>query len=270
MSFLVEPTIKGLIAEAGPAQSMLSANLPVTLDGTGSVDANGEIISYEWTQTAGAPVILDDPNSATPSFMPAGELTTFAFELTVTNQSGLVDTDITGGSVYLTEANGTASGHNVLNKDRCELGLQGVWVNASGTKSCTFLHPVVEMTIVNVNEGTIFIDESQIPDGPRNTPQYRGNVSVILTHQVRTTYTVANTTSGIGHAELDGPWYSNIVGQVSEITSTSIGATVLTCQRRTMSLLGWGSFGNRALTECAARATFQFPAVLQGVEFELP
>jgi hypothetical protein len=81
---------------------------------------------------------------------------------------------------------------------------------------------------------------------------------------------VANTTSGLGHAELDGPWYSNIVDQQSAIVDTTVQATVLTCQRRSMGLLGWGSFSNRALTECSARGTFQYPAILQGVDFELP
>jgi hypothetical protein len=269
MSFSVQPVVKGLVADAGADQSMLYANEPVVLDGSGSEDADDEAITYQWTQIAGPPVVLDDPNSATPSFMPVGELTNYAFELTVTNESGLVDTDLTAAGVYLNLASGQASGQNVLNKDRCELGLNGVWTNQQGQKSCTFVHTTVESAVVTVDEGIIFVNESLLPDGPRN-PQYRGNVRVLLHHDVQTTYWTANTTSGLGHAELDGPWYSNIVDQESVILDTTVEATVLSCQRRTLGILGWSTFSNRTFTECSARDTFTYPHILQGVEFELP
>jgi hypothetical protein len=270
MEFSVQPIVKGLVADAGADQSMLYANEPVVLDGSGSTDAEDEAITYQWTQLSGPPVVLDDPNSATPSFMPVGELTNYAFELTVINESGLVDTDLTAAGVYLNLADGQANGQKVLNKDRCELGLGGVWTNQQGQKSCTFVHTIVESAVVTVNEGIIFVNESQLPDGPRSSPQYRGNVQVLLHHDVQTTYWVANTTSGQGHAELDGPWYSNIVDQESVILDTTVEATVLSCQRRTLGILGWSTFSNRTFTECSARDTFTYPHILQGVEFELP
>jgi hypothetical protein len=270
LSFLADPILKGLIADAGEAQNMQPANQPVTLDGTGSVDAEGEAITFSWEQIAGPPVVLDDASSATPSFMPAGELTSYAFELNVSNESGLTDSALTAVSVYLNVADGNAHGHNVLNRDRCELGLDGVWSRESGVSTCTFFHTEVEVIAVNVNEGTIFINESELPDGPRPSPQYRGNVNVVLQHTVHITYTVSNSTSGQGNPTLDGPWFSNVVSSEAEIVATNVVTTQLTCQRRTLGLFGWSGWSNRALTECSNRATFQFPAVLRGVDFELP
>ncbi|WP_338867140.1 myxosortase-dependent M36 family metallopeptidase [Myxococcus stipitatus] len=40
----------------------------ITLDATGSTDADREKLEFEWTQTAGPAVELDDPSSATPTF----------------------------------------------------------------------------------------------------------------------------------------------------------------------------------------------------------
>ena len=40
----------------------------VFLNGTGSSDPDGSIVSYSWTQTNGPAVALINPNSATPYF----------------------------------------------------------------------------------------------------------------------------------------------------------------------------------------------------------
>ena len=64
----------------------------VTLDGSGSTDADGGIVSYLWTQVDGAPVTLSDPASAVTTFTapetgPYGSNLTF--KLTVTDDGGL-------------------------------------------------------------------------------------------------------------------------------------------------------------------------------------
>ena len=59
-------------ANAGPDQTvyMLGASGPteVTLDGSGSADGGGGTLTYQWTQTAGAPVTLSDPTAAKLTF----------------------------------------------------------------------------------------------------------------------------------------------------------------------------------------------------------
>jgi hypothetical protein len=82
-------------ANAGPDQTV-DEGLSVTLDGTNSTDADGAIASYLWTQKTGTSVTLSDSASAQPTFAApyvglTGEALTF--QLTVTDDGGLADTD---------------------------------------------------------------------------------------------------------------------------------------------------------------------------------
>jgi PKD repeat protein len=56
------------VASGGVDQSAVEGNR-VTLDARGSSDLDGESLTYSWTQIAGPAVALDDPTSATPSFI---------------------------------------------------------------------------------------------------------------------------------------------------------------------------------------------------------
>ena len=85
-------------ANAGPDQSV-AAGANVDLDGSGSIDNDGIIASYNWTRTEGdATATLTGANTATPSFtaevLDAGAAdTTHIFILTVTDNNGETDTD---------------------------------------------------------------------------------------------------------------------------------------------------------------------------------
>ena len=81
-------------ANAG-SDIVASSNQTVFLDGTGSID-DGDSVHYNWLQTEGLPVTLSDANSASPYFIsPAvgAEGASLTFQLTVTDQGGLKDTD---------------------------------------------------------------------------------------------------------------------------------------------------------------------------------
>ena len=58
------------VADAGPDQAV-DAGATVTLDGTGSSDADGDTLSYSWTLSGptGSTATLDDSSSATPQFI---------------------------------------------------------------------------------------------------------------------------------------------------------------------------------------------------------
>ena len=84
-------------AVAGADQNVTEGD-PVTLNGTGSTDPDGDInaATYLWEQTPASTVTLTNANTATatftaPSVAAAGQILTF--QLTVTDADGLSDTD---------------------------------------------------------------------------------------------------------------------------------------------------------------------------------
>ena len=59
------------VADAGPNQGGLLPGATVILDGSGSFDANGDVITYSWTflsQPAGSTATLAGPTTVSPTF----------------------------------------------------------------------------------------------------------------------------------------------------------------------------------------------------------
>ncbi|HEU4411075.1 MAG TPA: S8 family serine peptidase [Polyangiaceae bacterium] len=89
--------------------SCVQGGSAVTLNGTGSSDADGTVVAYEWTQLSGPPVPLSGADTAIASFRAPTE-GTLVFALTVTDGDGLTDTaEITIPIAPLPAANATAS-----------------------------------------------------------------------------------------------------------------------------------------------------------------
>jgi chitinase len=63
------------------------------LDGSGSSDPDGHLISFQWTQTSGIPVTLNDASAVAPSFTSSATPGDLTFQLTVTDTYGLSDSD---------------------------------------------------------------------------------------------------------------------------------------------------------------------------------
>ncbi len=83
------------VADAGSDQN-IDENTQVTLDGSGSFDNDGSIASWEWVQTEGTAVTLNDAKAVKPSFTTpevGTEGESLVFELTVADSQGLESTD---------------------------------------------------------------------------------------------------------------------------------------------------------------------------------
>ncbi|MFU1782997.1 PKD domain-containing protein [Haloarcula japonica] len=94
-------------ADAGNSQPV-DEGTNVTLNASGSIDPDGDSLSYNWSQTAGPSVDLDAGTSATPSFTaPAtGSEATLTFRVEATDGNGGSDTDTVNITVQpLTQSN---------------------------------------------------------------------------------------------------------------------------------------------------------------------
>ena len=107
--------VEGLAANAGPDQTV-DAGSQVNLDGSGSLNTNGDIAAYFWEQTSGLAVDLDDDESMSPSFTAPNESTTLNFDLTVYDLDGNESTDsvtitvfASVGNVFISDVQGETS-----------------------------------------------------------------------------------------------------------------------------------------------------------------
>ncbi|MCX5851779.1 MAG: PKD domain-containing protein [Deltaproteobacteria bacterium] len=83
------------VADAGADQAIME-NKKVTLDGSGSHDPDGVIVSYFWEQTKGPAVTIADPSAVTTTFITPGYEEgnyLLEFTLTVTDDGGLAGQD---------------------------------------------------------------------------------------------------------------------------------------------------------------------------------
>ncbi|MDJ0749178.1 MAG: PKD domain-containing protein, partial [Woeseiaceae bacterium] len=79
-------------ALAGPDQ-VVSTGAIVTLDGSASIDTDGTITAYQWTQISGISVSLANANAAVATFTAPTAPATLVFELEVTDNDSSTGTD---------------------------------------------------------------------------------------------------------------------------------------------------------------------------------
>ena len=74
-------------ANAGAGQSVFK-KATVTLDGSTSSDADGDSLTYAWSQTSGPAVTLTNPSSVNPTFAAPSTTSTLVFSLVVNDGHG--------------------------------------------------------------------------------------------------------------------------------------------------------------------------------------
>ncbi|GEM_PF-2252368 len=79
-------------ADAGP-DLVVNPSALVILDGTASIDADGDALQFTWRQLDGPKVELLSPRTSTPSFSAGNENETYIFLLTVTDAKGAIATE---------------------------------------------------------------------------------------------------------------------------------------------------------------------------------
>ncbi|MDH5327841.1 MAG: hypothetical protein OEZ68_18160 [Gammaproteobacteria bacterium] len=82
------------VAHAGTDQSVSETDLSVSLDATTSMDQDGSITAYSWTQTAGPAVTLTGAATATASFAPVAvyQDTVLTFQISITDDDAAIST----------------------------------------------------------------------------------------------------------------------------------------------------------------------------------
>lgn len=79
-------------ADAGP-DLVVNPSALVILDGTSSIDPDGDSLRFSWRQLDGPKADLLSPRTSTPSFSAGTESETYIFLLTVTDSKGAIATD---------------------------------------------------------------------------------------------------------------------------------------------------------------------------------
>ena len=150
------------VVNAGTNQTV-HEGVAVTLDGTGSSDAEGAI-SYSWVQVSGPTVTLTNPNSATPGFnTPAiNSDTALTFQLTVSDSASQTSSDtvqitvlndaspianagvnqsVTGGLTITLNGGASSDDNGIITYAWTQASGTAVTLSSTSTANPTFLAP---------------------------------------------------------------------------------------------------------------------------------
>ena len=222
-------------ANAGPSETVV-AGVKVGLNGSNSSDPNGDLLSYQWTQTAGPSVALSDPTAVRPTFTAPASATTLTFHLVVND--GQVNSSASSVTIAVSDPGGTdvalnasVSASSQTSQQPATAAVDGIvsgypdnsraeWsTNGGGAGSwlkLTWTSPVTLSEIIlhdrpNTNDqitsGTLtFSNGTQIPVGalPNDGSGLTVNVPNITTTTLTLTVnSVSPSTQNVGLAELE-------------------------------------------------------------------
>jgi len=146
------------VANAGADQMVVSA-AKVNLDGSGSSDPDGSIVSYAWSQTTGTAVTLSGANTSAPGFdaptVVANQILTF--QLTVTDNEGATNVDLINVTVTPTPTQVTLSGK--MTYDFVPFGASSTGLDYAHISQVGIPWATVEAIVNNVTVANTTTDE---------------------------------------------------------------------------------------------------------------
>ena len=166
-------------AHAGSSQDVQSGNT-VVLDGSNSVDSDGVLQSYTWTQLKGPAVTLDNANSVMPGFTApavAGP-TELVFKLTVGDDVGLLDADSVRISVF------PPSTPPVANAGVDQTVFEGTLVTLDGTASIDADGTITQYLWTQMVEPLVTLDDILSATPTFTAPDVTGSAAMTFTLMV--------------------------------------------------------------------------------------
>ncbi|MDH5326455.1 MAG: Ig-like domain-containing protein [Gammaproteobacteria bacterium] len=203
VSITVNPVNDIPTAGAGTDQALIGGETFV-LDGSASYDVDNDSLSYDWLQIGGAPVVLQDENTAAPRFLVPNSNDTLVFRLIVND--GISDSLPATVTLSSNAYTGTTNRRLVENP---------FWVS---DKSCSFSSGVVVsgnyayLVCNTINTTGLYIFDISNPVGPRavgfyNTPGGANRVAVVGSYAY-----VADTGAGLQIIDVSDPALPTLTG----------------------------------------------------------
>ncbi|MEI9809895.1 MAG: heparin lyase I family protein [Bacteroidota bacterium] len=228
---------KSPVIKTGPDQTYTTAVSSITLDGSGSSDPDGSIVSYAWTKDIGNGGTITSPSSAktTVTGLTAG---VYRFKLTIKDNKGAVVSDtirITNGSGGTTTPPPTgtnpapvvnAGSNQTITLPLSSVTLSGsatdangtiasyLWTKVSGTGGAITNPNTASTTVTGLTAGTYVFNLKATDNGGAS-----GNKTVTVTVNAATT-----TPPPTGGGTTGTLTYSNNFDNTSSINSNQLGS----------------------------------------------